>query len=684
MSESNPSGLGPGTAAPAQGAQACPRCHNPMATIRLPSHRPLPVLADHCVDCRLVWFDAMESIQLDGLGWTRLLRAMEAGRQRALPAVGDTRPACLQCHQPLRLVHNRTRFGRFSVLECPQGHGHLQSHTGLLAERGLVRPLGQAERRALRLERHPLHCFNCGGPAQEGVDDCPWCGTPLVVVDLPRLTHSLRLRLDRTFGASPDAVGHRQPWPCRGCGAPLDATQETACGHCGHLVVAHELPDLLPLLESAEADLSAAAQAAPARGTEPGRPAQAAHAESNAPIRTRRSRPLGRAARMQAWLPLWTLVLLAAVLLIAAGAKPLDRPDLQRLWLQPVGHDPAGSWTLVAWHDQLAGSEASDSRLLRVALFDLHLRQSLGQTWDQRATVGSLIQRSREQPVDARGLAARWALFHAGAWEIQPGGSALPSSVSEQEPRWRPQAPGLWADAQDQQGLWRLSLRNRTAQAMPLQAAALRSATSARSGLPWRCTPHTSEAPPGKGVTLRWVEPGGTAELLCRSALLLHLSEGSWQALVQHLRRGESPPLEWDLSDRTTQAIQLVPQRWQADARERAQAQGRPLQGQASPAPTPQQRWALASPAQRVLALLGLLGLACAAYSAAAVVLGFATARALWLVAAAPLAWWGGHGEGAASVLLVGILLVVALCAGLICEWMARLYAGWRRRLLGV
>ena len=56
------------------GRIACPRCTAVMQALQLPSHRPLPVTVDHCAGCRLVWFDELESVQLDGMGWTRLLR----------------------------------------------------------------------------------------------------------------------------------------------------------------------------------------------------------------------------------------------------------------------------------------------------------------------------------------------------------------------------------------------------------------------------------------------------------------------------------------------------------------------------------------------------------------------------------------------------------------------------------
>ncbi|HSW24328.1 MAG TPA: zf-TFIIB domain-containing protein, partial [Burkholderiaceae bacterium] len=172
---------------------ACPRCTTPMQPLRLSSHQQQPVVVDHCPDCRLVWFDRFESVRLDGQGWVRLLREMQAGTERPLADARRARPGCPACAQPLKAVRNRTRFGLFAALECPERHGHLHSHSGLLAERGLVRPLGLAERRALAQERHRICCLNCGAPATRSDDNCSYCGTALVVIDLPRLSHSLRL-----------------------------------------------------------------------------------------------------------------------------------------------------------------------------------------------------------------------------------------------------------------------------------------------------------------------------------------------------------------------------------------------------------------------------------------------------------------------------------------------------------
>jgi hypothetical protein len=169
--------------------------------------------------------------------------------------------ACPSCQATLKPVHNATRFGRFPALECPQGHGHLHSHGGMLAERGLVRPLLGPERRALAEERRTIHCLNCGAACDGHGDECSYCASPLVVIDLPRLATALRQRIGH-WTDSPPPAGVPLAWACRGCGSALDPSRETACGACGHAVVAPSLLDITPLLASIEHELRTAEQAA--------------------------------------------------------------------------------------------------------------------------------------------------------------------------------------------------------------------------------------------------------------------------------------------------------------------------------------------------------------------------------------------------------------------------------------
>ncbi|MCW5635599.1 MAG: zf-TFIIB domain-containing protein [Rubrivivax sp.] len=242
--------------------RACPQCHAHMAQVRLHSHTGGRVLVDHCAACRVVWFDTLESVQLSGLGWVELLR--EFARDEGQPPVASRPPtlACPLCTRPLKAVHNRTRWGRFPAQECPIGHGHLHSDAGVLAERGLVRPLLPPERGAIAAQRRVLHCLSCGAAAEGDGETCHFCASPLLVVDLPRLAHALRQR-GAAGEALPPADGVPLRWPCHGCGHTLDPTRSAACPQCGAGVVAPSLDDLKPLLDTAEHELRAAANHPP-------------------------------------------------------------------------------------------------------------------------------------------------------------------------------------------------------------------------------------------------------------------------------------------------------------------------------------------------------------------------------------------------------------------------------------
>ena len=249
--------------------RACPQCTATMAHLALQGHRAQPVVVDHCASCRLVWFDALESVNLSGLGWVRLLRELQRGAGGEPPAPRPPALACPACHATLKPVHNATRFGRFPALECPQGHGHLHSESGMLAERGLVRPLLGPERRALAEEKRTLNCLNCGAACDGSSEQCSYCATPLVVIDLPRLATALRQRPGH-WSDSPPPAGVPLAWPCRCCGSALDPTRAAACPSCGHAVVAPSLRDVTPLLAAIEHELHEGEKAArPYRRKEP-------------------------------------------------------------------------------------------------------------------------------------------------------------------------------------------------------------------------------------------------------------------------------------------------------------------------------------------------------------------------------------------------------------------------------
>lgn len=304
---------------------ACPRCGGAMHAISLASNTGRAIGLDHCRDCRLVWFDAWESVRLDQRSWARLLREMQRDREQPPAYVDSERSsACPVCRAPLRQSHNATRFGRFTVQTCPHGHGSLHSDVALLSERGLVRPPGVAERKALAQERHPLACLNCGAPVSPSIRDdaCRYCTTPLLVLDLPRLAHSLAPR-EVAIDASPADRGAAAAWSCRACGHTLDPARETHCPSCAHAVVALGMPDLGPLLDAAEARLDRhAAKLAQLAGDRralrgDGHGVAAAPPALRSSWITSRPGALGEARWMLGgWAPLWAA--LAAALLIAA------------------------------------------------------------------------------------------------------------------------------------------------------------------------------------------------------------------------------------------------------------------------------------------------------------------------------------------------------------------------------
>lgn len=179
-------------------------------------------------------------------------RIAQLADRRAAARPWDGRPlACPRCRLALRVQHDLTRYGRFALHSCPAGHGSVQSLAALLARRGLVRPPTPAERVAMRSEPGAWACLNCGAPAAADADGCTHCGTPALLIDLPRQAGSLR---PQAATRDPVDAGQRAVWACHACGHALDPTRQPACPQCGHLVMVPAIADLLPLLDALARD----------------------------------------------------------------------------------------------------------------------------------------------------------------------------------------------------------------------------------------------------------------------------------------------------------------------------------------------------------------------------------------------------------------------------------------------
>lgn len=627
-----------------------------MTPLALTSHRHAHLTVDHCAACRLVWFDALESVQLDALGWVRLLRTMEQGLARPLAASQVARPACPRCASPFKPVRNRSRYGAFAVLECPQGHGHLQSHAGLLAERGLVRPLGLPERQALARESHPLHCLNCGGPAAADDVHCSWCGSALVVIDLPRLAHSLQVR-DDAMAPSPTARGRHVAWACRGCGGPLDPARDSACPACGHLVVASGLPDLAPLLDGAEAALADAA-AATARVRERFASGRRAPADTLAPIEPRRAlRPWGWIG----WSPVVALAVLA--LLLFAGVLGLGRPTLDALLAQRIGPDPGALWSSVAQHDRL-NPDPQARRRFALGVLALHLRQLNGGTWPADWRLARWV----EGTPDITGIAMGWQQFVNGAleWQAAAEGDEPPPGAVAPGTRLSPAAPGVWVEG-DGHGatLWAPRLRNRAREPVPVGALSVRLGAVPLSGVPWRCTLAADGA-------ARWLMPGASTQLLCRTQVPPSVLGTYWTDAMNALRSGR-PLLAWEENEFRGSGA--------ADALARRFAEFHPAQAVAL---SWRARWAGLSGARLLAAYGAGLLFGCAVFCALARALGERRAMFTLLGASLPLFAWLSSGNGAATPLLMGAGVAVVALAVFGYRYAYRLYRDLLAQRLGL
>jgi hypothetical protein len=229
-------------------SSVCTSCQQPLRVLTLEAHYSAHVEVDICVHCHLVWFDALESVRLSGMGWVQLIRQMIASP--ALNAPLASQLSCVRCQTPLKPVRNLTRFGRTAAQECHHGHGHYQSYGLLLAERGLVRPIYPHDRQALRAQGRGLGCLNCGAQLDGAATVCSYCDSPVVMVDVPRLTQALLMRYGDPLHV--DQPAQQLGVQCIGCGHALDPTQDIRCGQCDQSVALPQLHGLTTLLDHVE------------------------------------------------------------------------------------------------------------------------------------------------------------------------------------------------------------------------------------------------------------------------------------------------------------------------------------------------------------------------------------------------------------------------------------------------
>jgi hypothetical protein len=247
-----------GAAARAEPLLVCGNCRQPMQRLALAGHYGSNVDLDLCRGCDLVWFDGTETAQLSGPALLDLIGAMASAR--ALPHVLLKAAArCPRCDGALALVHNQSRWGRSSQLQCRRRHGAYQSFAQFLQEKGLVRPMSLVDRAKLLRDRGAIECVNCGGAI--GKDDalCPWCRSVPSLLDVARLAHALD-PLD-TIEPPPvfQAAARQGALQCAACGAALAPGESISCAQCGATLAITSLADANTQVQALAPALRAAA-----------------------------------------------------------------------------------------------------------------------------------------------------------------------------------------------------------------------------------------------------------------------------------------------------------------------------------------------------------------------------------------------------------------------------------------
>ena len=230
-----------------------------MQRLALAAHYGQRVALDLCRNCDLVWFDGTETAQLSGPALLELIGAMASAR--SLPhATLKADARCARCDGALAIVHNQSRWGRSSQLQCKRRHGAYQSFAQFLQEKGLLRPMSLVDRAKLLRERGGVECVNCGGAIGKDDELCPWCRSVPSLLDVARLARALdpldTIEPQRLFAAK----ARQGALQCAACGVALPPGETISCSQCGATLAITSLADANAQVQALAPALRAAAE----------------------------------------------------------------------------------------------------------------------------------------------------------------------------------------------------------------------------------------------------------------------------------------------------------------------------------------------------------------------------------------------------------------------------------------
>jgi hypothetical protein len=252
-------------AATAEPLVVCGNCRQPMQRLAFSGHYGQQVNLDLCRHCDLVWFDDVETAQLSGgPALLELIGAMASSHQLPHELLrADAR--CPRCDGHVAIVHNQSRWGRSSQLQCLRRHGAYQSFAQFLEEKGLLRPMSRIDRAKLLRDRGRIDCVNCGGEIGKDDERCRYCHSIASLLDVARLARALD-PLDTIEPAAMFGVAARQSaLQCAACGVALPPGETISCSQCGATLAITSLAEANASVQALAPALRAAA-AKPAPG----------------------------------------------------------------------------------------------------------------------------------------------------------------------------------------------------------------------------------------------------------------------------------------------------------------------------------------------------------------------------------------------------------------------------------
>jgi hypothetical protein len=152
---------------------------------------------DVCRPCQVIWFDSYEDLRLAPASTLKLFRII--AKQAEAPVRGGAAgpaaaPACPRCGLRLLTTHDQQHVTKFEYLRCGREHGRLMTFVNFLLEKDFVHPLSTEQLEELRKRNiQVISCSTCGAPVDlTRGSTCAHCGAALSMVDIARMTLSLR------------------------------------------------------------------------------------------------------------------------------------------------------------------------------------------------------------------------------------------------------------------------------------------------------------------------------------------------------------------------------------------------------------------------------------------------------------------------------------------------------------